>query len=108
MGSTYSVAVESASNGTVFVRAAGSLKLITAAIKEGLAAIKDQDGDFSAHFSEVENVDGIETRQVARVTAEADVVALVLRKRLAGERKSDSGDAEVGETTEGDQVAEVA
>jgi len=94
--SKYHVDIVQNSNGTTIVRAAGSLKLAAAAIKEGLAEISGKEGDFNATFVELENVDGAEKRQVLRLTAEADIVATVLKKRLAAEKKSEDGGAESG------------
>lgn len=68
--------------------ATGSLKLAGAAVKEGLAAIKGQPGEFVAAF--VELTDGGE-REVVRVKATEDIVTLVVRKRLADERKQEAG-----------------
>lgn len=100
MSSVYSVTfarVHEDAHGEVFnngalkddliVSAQGSLKLVELATKEGLATIKGKSGDFTAYVSEVEYVDGGETRSIVRITAEADVVALVVRKRLAAEKK---------------------
>lgn len=69
-----------------FVRAGGSLKLVTLAAKEGLAAIAGKEGDFTAALMELEQVDGQEKRQVLRITNEADIVTSVLGKRLRQEK----------------------
>ena len=77
----------------------GSLKLTTAAVREGLAGIKDAEGEFTARVVEVEAI-GDETpkRVVASVTGDADVVTFVVKKKLAAERKArgagDGDDAE--------------
>lgn len=84
------------------VAALGSLKLVTTASKEGLAAIKGQPGEFVATVIELDG----EQREVVRVKATEDIVTLVVRKRLADERKqAGEGQAEIGAPaagTEGD------
>jgi hypothetical protein len=88
MGSAYGIMIESTDEGgaEVFVRAHGSLKLITMAAKEGLAEIKGEPGNFRAVITEDEEVNGDSRRQVCDVTAEADIVALTVNKRLKNER----------------------
>lgn len=82
----YVVRIENATTNEPVVMAAGSLKLITAAVREGVAAIKDSDGEFSAVISETGTVGGEETRTVTRVSGDADVVSVVLKKKLTKER----------------------
>lgn len=97
---SYSIRIEDASTEAPIVMAAGSLKLITAAAREGLAAIKDKDGEFSAVVTETESVGGEDKRTVTRVSGDADVVAVVVKKKLTKERAEnapaeDAGDPDV-------------
>ncbi len=81
----YSIIIASESAGTL-VAAHGSLKLISLAAKEGLAAM-DGISDYTARIVETDGVEGEEKRQITSITAESDVVAMVVKKRLANERK---------------------
>lgn len=101
--SKYSISFQKvAENGEqeqTLVAALGSLKLVTTASKEGLAAIKDQLGEFVATVIELDG----EQREVVRVKATEDIVTLVVRKRLADERKQTGEDqAVVGSPTTGE------
>jgi hypothetical protein len=85
--SKYSIAIDQLSaddqgDGQPIVAAIGSLKLVTAAAKEGLEAIKEQPGEFVARVTETSG-DG---REVVQVKATEDIVRLVVNKRLKDEK----------------------
>ncbi len=93
----YSISIED-QGGTEIVSAYGSFKLISAAAKEGLTAIKDQPGEFLASVTE----ESEEGREVVRVRATSDIVALVVNKRLKDEKAqlADATPAASGQATE--------
>ncbi len=83
---SYVIRIEDATTNEPVVMAAGSLKLVSAAAREGLVAIKDSEGEFSAVVAETEQVGGEEKRTVTRVSGDADVVSVVVKRKLAKER----------------------
>jgi hypothetical protein len=92
--SKYSIGIDFADEHTSevesgpIVSAVGSFKLISAAAKEGLAAIKgQQDVDFVATVVELSG----EGREVVRVRATEDIVTLVVNKRLKDEKAQNAG-----------------
>lgn len=96
---TYSATVSAVSDEGVknIATATGSFTLANFAAKQGFAAIKDGSGEYRVTFAEV-NEDGETVRNIASVTADADVVTYVAKKKIAAERKAlnpaDSGDAD--------------
>jgi hypothetical protein len=96
--SKYSIAFEG-QDGADIVAALGSLKLVTSAAKEGLAAIKGQPGEFLAVVIEENGEDG---REVVRVRATEDIVTLVVNKRLKDEKAQEANatPAATAQTTE--------
>lgn len=89
MGSKYHVFIEklAESDETLserVVSAFGSLKLASAAVKEGVAEIEGRPAEFSAVFTEVKPSGD---REITRVTGNARTVSLVLADALKQERK---------------------
>jgi hypothetical protein len=108
--SAYSIVIADAGNvqadnndGKVFVQASGSLKLITTAAKEGLAAIKGKSGEFFARVTETHTVAGEERRQVVKIDGDAEMVTLVVNKRLKDEKAQNAPAEATAQTTGADQ-----
>lgn len=91
---SYVLRIEDANSETPVVLAAGSLGLVAYAAREGIAAIKDSESEFSAIIAETAEVGGEEKRTVVRVTGDADVVAVVVKKKLSRERAANAPESE--------------
>jgi hypothetical protein len=85
---TYSIQMTAHDN--ILVSAAGSFGLIAYAAKEGLSLIKDEDGEFGVRIVETTHVDGEIKREVVKVDADADTVEVVVKRKLAKERKQNA------------------
>jgi hypothetical protein len=97
MSSTYFVTIANVETDEFVTFAYGDFKVMNFAAKAGLAAIAGADGDFSAKVVEVESIGSDESkRSVVSVQGDAETVTVVLKKKIANERKQYA--AETGET----------
>lgn len=104
---SYTITVQRESDSEQVVSATGSLGLIAYAAREAIGSIKESADDFSALIESTENG---ETRTVAKVAGDADVVSVVVKKKLTKERAAnapaeDEDNAETTETTETTETA---
>jgi hypothetical protein len=97
MSTVYLATVANVETDEFVTFAYGDFKVMNFAVKSGLAAIAGKDGDFSAKVIEVENVGSEDAkRSVVSVQGDAETVTVVLKKKIANERKQYA--AETGET----------
>lgn len=91
MAGTYSIDVTEYSDGGTssrdLVSARGSLGLIAYAEREVREALKGVKGEVTAEVNETDGVGGESLRTVVQLNSDADTVALVLKSKLATERK---------------------
>jgi hypothetical protein len=105
MSTVYLVTIANVETDEFVAFAYGEFPTMNFAAKAGLAKIKDADGEFSAKVVEVENYGTDEAkRSVVSVSGDAETVTVVLKKKIANERKQYL--AETGST--GDAPAEDA
>lgn len=76
----------------------GDFGVMNYAAKSGLKEIAGQTGDFRARIVEVESVGSEdEKRSVVSITGDAETVAVVVKRKIANEKKEQGGAAD--ETT---------
>lgn len=97
---SYVLRIEEANSERPVVLAAGSLGLVSYAAREGIKAINGSESEFSAFLAETTEVGGEEKRVVTRVTGDADVVAVVVKKKISKERAENAPEAAEDETAE--------
>ncbi len=91
--SKYLVTLASVEKDEFVTYAYGDFKVMNFAAKAGLAEIANESGDFSARIVEVENVGSPdEKRTVVSVQGDAETVAVVVKKKIARERKEQTGE----------------
>lgn len=99
MSSTYLVTIDDVDGDEAVTFAYGQFPLMNFAAKAGLKEIADKTGTFSARVVEVEQVGTDEAkRTVVSVQGDAETVAVVVKRKIANERKQYL--AENGETDE--------
>lgn len=105
----YLVTISEVENDEYVAFAYGTFPVANFATKDALKEINGKPGDFSAKIVEVEAIGTEdEKRTVVSVTGDAETVAVVVKKKMANERKQyQTADAtEAGQTTDGETVSE--
>lgn len=105
---TYFLTIADVENDEFVSQAYGEFPEMNFVAKAGLKRIAGKTGDFSARIVEVERVgDEDAKRTVTSITGDAETVAVVVKKKIATERKQYL--AETGDTGEtGDASADSA
>ena len=100
MAATYSIDVteytDDRNDTRELVHARGSLGLIAYAEREVREALKSAKGEVTAEVNQTNGVGGETLRSVVTLTSDASTVALVLKAKLADERKRPAEDPESG------------
>lgn len=87
----YLVTISDVSTDEYVAFAYGDFATMNFATKRALAAIKDATGDFSGRIVEVEAIGTEdEKRTVVSVTGDVETVAVVMKRKIARERKEQS------------------
>jgi hypothetical protein len=88
MDSKYLITVQNVETGEYVANAYGSFGVMNFAAKDALKSIKDASDDFAARVVEVEAIGTEdEKRSVVSVQGDWETVTVVLKKKLARERK---------------------
>jgi len=104
--SKYLVTVSAVESDEYVAFAYGDFAVMNFASKSALAAIKDAAGDFSARIVEVEAIGTEdEKRTVVSVQGDAETVAVVVKKKIARERKEQNPAGDSAETVETGETA---
>lgn len=111
MSSIYFVTIANVDTDEFVTFAYGEFPTMNFAAKAGLAKINGADGEFSAKVVEVENYGADDSkRSVVSVTGDAETVTVVVKKKIANERKqylAENGESAPVETDPADADATV-
>lgn len=98
----YLITIADETNDSFVAHGYGDFSAMRFLAKSGLAAIDGKDGDFRARVVEVEEI-GVEPADNARVVCsvggDAETVAVVLKKKIATERKRENPTDETASET---------
>lgn len=99
MNKTYSLTIEDSQD--VYARTDGDIDVIAYVARRVISQDLDEKETYTVAFSETEGIGSdVDVRDVLRVTADGELISLLLKKRLTAERKANKPAETAGQDDE--------